>query len=121
MKRIIIENSEKDRILSMHSEYKNIQEQMSNYQLSSEDIHRIQIALNTYFKQKNVMENGKLYQITVDEKWGPETIKALKKFQGLEKLNPDGIPGPETRKRMVDLGIDGDIFDKIIKALKNLF
>jgi murein L,D-transpeptidase YcbB/YkuD len=121
MKRIIIENSEKNRILSMHSEYKHIQEQYSSYQLSSEDVHRIQTALNTYFKQKNVMKDGKLYQIPVDEKWGPNTINALKKFQELEKLSSDGIPGPETRKRMVDLGIDGDIFDKIIKALKNLF
>lgn len=37
MKRIIIENSEKDRILSMHSEYKNIQEKKSN---ESEEIYK---------------------------------------------------------------------------------
>lgn len=121
MKRIIIEQSEKNRILNMHSEYKNIQEQMSNYELSSEDIYRIQTALNKYFKQKNVMKNGKLYQVTVDEKWGTDTINALKKFQELEKLSADGIPGPDTRKKMIELGIDGDIIDKLIKTLKNLF
>jgi hypothetical protein len=37
MKKIIIENSEKDRILSMHLEYKNIQEQISN---ESEEIYK---------------------------------------------------------------------------------
>jgi hypothetical protein len=37
MKRIIIENSEKNRILSMHSEYKNIQEKKSN---ESEEIYK---------------------------------------------------------------------------------
>ena len=53
-------------------------------QLSSQEVFELQTALNDYFKMKKVGVNGKLFQIPVDEKWGPTTVNALKKFQEKE-------------------------------------
>ena len=73
-----------------------IEEQFSRYQLSSGEVFEIQNALNDYFKMKK-----KPIKIVVDEKWGPTTVNALKKFQEMEKMEADGIPGPDVYKRMV--------------------
>ena len=83
-------------------------------QMSGEDVFEFQTALNDYFKMKKVMVNGKLYQVPVDALWGPKTVEGLKMFQKAEKVNPDGIAGPDTYKALHKLGLDQDIFDKII-------
>ena len=90
-------------------------------QLNGEEVHEIQNALNDYFKMKKVMQNGKLYQITTDAQWGPATIAALKKFQALEGLDPDGRPGPKTYDAFHKLGLAQDVMDKIINWFSNLF
>lgn len=89
-----------------------IEEQVSSYQLSSGDVFEIQNALNDYFKMKKVP-----MKVTVDERWGPSTVKALKKFQEMEKMEPDGIPGPDVYKRMVELGIRGNFFERWLSKL----
>ena len=90
-------------------------------QLNGEEVYEIQNALNDYFKMKKVMQNGKLYQITTDAQWGPATIAALKKFQALEGLDPDGRPGPKTYDAFHKLGLAQDVMDKIINWFSNLF
>jgi peptidoglycan hydrolase-like protein with peptidoglycan-binding domain len=89
-----------------------IEEQFSRYQLSSGEVFEIQNALNDYFKMKK-----KPIKIVVDEKWGPTTVNALKKFQEMEKMEADGIPGPDVYKRMVELGIRGNFFEKWLSKL----
>jgi peptidoglycan hydrolase-like protein with peptidoglycan-binding domain len=83
-------------------------------QMSGEEVFELQTALNDYFKMKKVMVGGKPFQIPVDAKWGPGTISALKMFQKAEKVNPDGIAGPDTYKALHKLGLNQDIFDKVI-------
>lgn len=90
-------------------------------ELNAEEVYEIQTALNDYFKMKKVAQNGKLYQIPVDSKWGPATINGLKKFQTLEGLDPDGIPGPKTYDAFHKLGLAQDLMDKVINWLTNLF
>jgi peptidoglycan hydrolase-like protein with peptidoglycan-binding domain len=91
---------------------KQIDEQASMYQLSSGDVHEIQNALNDYFKIKKVPT-----RVVVDERWGPSTINALKQFQKMEKMDVDGIPGPDVYKRMVQLGIRGNFFERGLAKL----
>jgi len=91
---------------------KQIDEQASMYQLSSGDVHEIQHALNDYFKMKKVPT-----RVVVDERWGPSTINALKEFQKMEKMDVDGIPGPDVYKRMVELGIRGNFFERWLAKL----
>lgn len=90
-------------------------------QLSSQEVFELQTALNDYFKMKKVGVNGKLFQIPVDEKWGPTTVNALKKFQEKENINPDGIPGPDTYTALHKLGLDQDIIDKAVAWISKLF
>ncbi len=56
-------------------------------------------------------------KIVVDERWGPTTVNALKKFQEMEKMEADGIPGPDVYKRMIELGIRGNFFEKWLSKL----
>lgn len=91
---------------------KTIKEQVSSYQLSSKEVFEIQGALNEYFKRKNLPN-----KVVVDQKWGPTTVNALKKFQKMEKMDDDGIPGPEVYKRMVELGIRGNFFERWLAKL----
>jgi peptidoglycan hydrolase-like protein with peptidoglycan-binding domain len=83
-------------------------------QMSGQEVFELQTALNDYFKMKKVMVNGKLFQIPVDSLWGPGTVNALKMFQKAEKITDDGIAGPSTYKALHKLGLDQDIFDKVI-------
>jgi len=89
-----------------------VNEQLSSYQLSSGDVREIQNALNEYFKMKKIPT-----KIVVDERWGPSTVEALKKFQKMEKLDIDGIPGPSVYERMVELGIRGNFFERWLSKL----
>lgn len=108
----IIDSVIKENQVVMEMKVKDLKEQLSSYQLSSGDVHEIQIALNDYFKKKNVPT-----RVVVDERWGPSTIEALKKFQKMEKMEVDGIPGPDVYKRMVELGIRGNFFERIMSRL----
>ena len=90
-------------------------------QLSGQEVFELQTALNDYFKMKKVGVNGKLFQVPVDSQWGPTTVNALKKFQTLEKINPDGIPGPDTYTALHKLGLDQDIIDKAVAWISKLF
>jgi peptidoglycan hydrolase-like protein with peptidoglycan-binding domain len=89
-----------------------VKEQASRYQLNSQEVFEIQNALNDYFKIKK-----KPIKIVVDERWGPTTVNALKKFQEMEKMEADGIPGPDVYKRMIELGIRGNFFEKWLSKL----
>ena len=89
-----------------------VNEQLSSYQLSSGDVREIQNALNEYFKMKKIPT-----KIVVDERWGPSTVEALKKFQKMEKLDVDGIPGLSVYKRMVEFGIRGKFFERWLSKL----
>jgi len=89
-----------------------VKEQASRYQLNSQEVFEIQNALNDYFKMKK-----KPIKIVVDERWGPTTVNTLKKFQEMEKMEADGIPGPDVYKRMIELGIRGNFFEKWLSKL----
>ena len=112
----IIDNviKEKEVVVEMKvKDLKNrVNEQLSSYQLTSGDVREIQNALNEYFKMKNTPT-----KIVVDERWGPSTVEALKKFQKMEKLDVDGIPGPSVYERMVELGIRGNFFERWLSKL----
>ena len=114
-KRLIISEQEKNDI---RSRYGLINEQL---QLDSQEVFELQTALNDYFKMKKVMDTGKVFQIPTDSKWGEKTINALKKFQTMEKINPDGIPGSDTYDALHKLGLDQDIIDKVISTISKLF
>ena len=115
-KRFIISEEERSDI---RSRYGLVNEQRT--QLSGQEIFELQTALNDYFKMKKVMVNGKIFQISDDSKWGEETINALKKFQKLEKIDVDGIPGPDTYNALHKLGLNQDIIDKAINWFTDLF
>jgi peptidoglycan hydrolase-like protein with peptidoglycan-binding domain len=112
----IIDNviKEKEVVVEMKvKDLKNrVNEQLSSYQLTSGDVREIQNALNEYFKMKNTPT-----KIVVDERWGPSTVEALKKFQKMEKLDVDGIPGLSVYERMVELGIRGNFFERWLSKL----
>ena len=114
-KKFIISEEEKRDI---RSRYGLVSEQI---QLSGQEVFELQTALNEYFKMKKVMSNGKIFQIPVDSQWGPTTVNALKKFQTMEKINSDGIPGGDTYDALHKLGLDQDIIDKAINFVKDLF
>jgi hypothetical protein len=114
-KRFIISEEEKSDI---RSKYGLITEQN---QLSGQEVFELQTALNDYFKMKKVMVNGKLFQIADDSRWGDETINALKKFQKMERIKDDGIPGGDTYDALHKLGLNQDIIDKAIYWISNLF
>jgi murein L,D-transpeptidase YcbB/YkuD len=114
-KRFIISEEERSDI---RSRYGLITEQN---QLSGQEVFELQTALNDYFKMKKVMVNGKLFQIADDSRWGDETINALKKFQKMERINDDGIPGKDTYTALHKLGLNQDIIDKAIYWISNLF
>jgi murein L,D-transpeptidase YcbB/YkuD len=114
-KRFIISEEERSDI---RSKYGLITEQN---QLSGQEVFELQTALNDYFKMKKVMVNGKLFQIADDSRWGDETINALKKFQKMERIKDDGIPGGDTYDALHKLGLNQDIIDKAISWLGKLF
>jgi hypothetical protein len=115
-KRFIISEEERSDI---RSRYGLINEQ--RIQLSGQEVFELQTALNDYFKMKKVMSNGKIFQIPVDSQWGDKTINALKKFQTMEKIDSDGIPGSDTYDALHKLGLNQDIIDKAINWISNLF
>jgi peptidoglycan hydrolase-like protein with peptidoglycan-binding domain len=90
-------------------------------QMSGQEVYELQTALNEYFKMKNITAGGKVFQIPVDSKWGKLTSKALEIFQKYEKINPDGIPGPQTYDALHKLGLNQDIIDKALTFIGKLF
>jgi hypothetical protein len=99
-KRLIISEQEKNDI---RSRYGLINEQL---QLDGQEVFELQNALNDYFKMKKVMVNGKVLQIPTGSKWDEKTINALKQFQTMEKIDSDGIPGPNTYDALHELGLE---------------
>jgi peptidoglycan hydrolase-like protein with peptidoglycan-binding domain len=108
----IIDSVIKENEVVMEMKVRDLKEQLSSYQLSSGDVHEIQVALNEYFKMKNLPT-----RVKVDERWGPSTVEALKKFQKMERMDVDGIPGPKVYERMVELGIRGNFFERLMSRL----
>jgi len=90
-------------------------------QMSGQEVFELQSALNSYFKMKNIKAGGKVFQIPVDSKWGKLTSKAVEIFQKFEKINPDGIPGPQTYNALHKLGLDQDIIDKALTFIGKFF
>jgi 3-methyl-2-oxobutanoate hydroxymethyltransferase len=45
---------------------------------------------------------------------GQASVEALKKFQKMEKMDVDGIPGPDVYERMVELGLRGNFFQRLL-------
>ena len=90
-------------------------------QMSGQEVFELQNALNSYFKMKNIKAGGKVFQIPVDSKWGSLTSKAVEIFQKFEKINPDGIPGPQTYNALHKLGLDEDIIYKELTFIGKLF
>jgi peptidoglycan hydrolase-like protein with peptidoglycan-binding domain len=114
-KRFVITEEEKSNIRSI---YGLVTEQN---QLSGQEVFELQTALNDYFKMKKVMINGKIFQTPVDSQWGKNTVNALKKFQTMEKIDSDGIPGEDTYNALHKLGLNQDIIDKAISWLSKIF
>ena len=108
----IIDSVIKENEVVMEMKVRDLKEQLSSYQLSSGDVREIQVALNEYFKKKNLPT-----RVQVDERWGPSTVEVLKKFQKMEKMDADGIPGPKVYERMVELCIRGNFFERIMSRL----
>jgi hypothetical protein len=51
-------------------------------------------------------EGKPYYQGTVDDFWGPGSAESLRRFQGDNGLDVDGIPGPNSRKALYRLYMD---------------
>jgi peptidoglycan hydrolase-like protein with peptidoglycan-binding domain len=50
--------------------------------------------------------NGNYYQDVVDGRFGDSTDKAIRQFQRDNDLKPDGVAGPDTRRRLYETYID---------------
>jgi len=117
-----LQEEEKSRILEMHkSATKNqyLKESLlmeQPYFLEPSEVFEIQNGLNDYFKSKGVD-----IILKTDGAWGPDTIKALKKFQEMEGLDVDGKMGPQTMSKLKSLGINQNIIEKIASAIADLF
>lgn len=117
-----LQEEEKSRILEMHkSATKNqyLKESLlmeQPYFLEPSEVFEIQNGLNDYFKSKGVD-----IILKADGAWGPDTIKALKKFQEMEGLDVDGKMGPQTMSKLKSLGINQNIIEKIASAIADLF
>lgn len=64
--------------------------------LSGDDVRALQ-----YF-----LRGEELYQLRVDGIFGSSTAEAVKKFQGLHNLAPDGVVGRMTYAKLFELGFD---------------
>ena len=59
----------------------------------------VQKFLNLYFDK----------QIRVDNEYGPNTMYLVRKFQQKEGLSPDGLAGPDTYRKMIELIKEGKV------------
>lgn len=122
MKKFRIDENERERILNMHidaTKRQYLSESLISEQpffLTPQETFEIQSGLNDYFKKKGVK-----VQLVADGAWGPKTIDALRKFQQLEGLEADGKMGPNTMKKLKEVGINDNIVDKLGKFLASLF
>lgn len=68
--------------------------------------------------QKFLASRG--FNVAVDGTWGPNTQNAVKAFQQFNGLNPDGIVGPNTIKKINDImGVKGATVDTKLKPVAN--
>lgn len=64
------------------------------------DVKRLQAGLNkTFPAYSKFTGNG-------DGKFGPYTVQVVKEFQRRTGLKPDGVVGPDTRKKLANYGIN---------------
>lgn len=93
---------------------------------SPEDMHYVQIALNKYFKAKNIRgvwvdydfklnPKAPIIMIDADGAWGDKSKAALAIFQKNNGLKDDGMVGCCTTNKLVKLGYLGrDLFDSFL-------
>lgn len=95
---------------------------------SPEDMHYVQMALNDYFKAKNIRGVWKDYTwvlnpkapvivIQADGAWGDKSSEALRIFQRNYKLDDDGMVGCKSTKELIKQGYLGrDLWGKLMDA-----
>ena len=93
---------------------------------SPEDMHYVQIALNDYFKAKNIrgVWNGSdftlnpkspIIVIGADGAWGDKSKAALEIFQEKNGLDVDGMVGCKSAKKLIQMGYLGrDLWGKLM-------
>jgi len=91
-----------------------------------EDTHYVQIALNDYFKKKNIRGtwNGSdftlnpkapVIMIGADGAWGDKSKAALSIFQRNNGLEDDGMIGCKSAQKLIQLGYMGrDLWGKLM-------
>jgi murein L,D-transpeptidase YcbB/YkuD len=97
---------------------------------SPEDMHHVQVALNKYFKAKNIrgvwdnMYNFKLdpkapvIVINADGAWGDKSKAALSIFQKHHGLDIDGMVGCKSVKKLIQQGyLSRDLWGILMDAL----
>ena len=95
---------------------------------SPEDMHYVQMALNKYFKAKNIRGIFKDYDFVLNPKapiividadgaWGDKSKAALGIFQRNNKLEEDGMVGCKSTKELIRQGYLGrDLWGKLMDA-----
>jgi len=91
-----------------------------------EDMHRVQNALNKYFKAKNIRgiwdkgnfvlnPKAPIINITADGAWGEKSSAALAIFQRNNNLKEDGMVGCCSASKLIKLGYMGhDLWGKFL-------
>jgi hypothetical protein len=120
MKKYILTESQVKRVLDAL-----IKEQFSGTD-SPEDMHHVQMALNRYFKAKNIRGVWSSYDfklnpkapiivIDADGAWGDQSSAALAIFQKNNGLKADGMVGCCSTNKLVKMGYLGrDLFDSFL-------
>ena len=105
MTKIIITESERERILNMHKSATSRQYLSEQYlsEQSIQDVQSGQGVIKKGSKGDPVKVIQKALNITVDGDFGPNTEAAVKTFQKNNGLKVDGIVGKNTLQNMVDV------------------
>lgn len=121
MKKYILTESQVKRVVDQL-----IKEQFSGTD-SPEDMHYVQMALNDYFKKKNIRGTWNGYdfalnpkapiiQIGADGAWGDKSSSALAIYQKNNGLEADGMVGCCSTNMLVRQGyLRRDLFDSFLK------
>lgn len=64
------------------------------------ELEQTVIKMPTAVEIQTALKNANFYQGKIDGRIGPETKKAIRKFQEVNNLNPDGIMGSRTWKKL---------------------